>query len=555
MSAVGEATVAAATATADAVKKEILGSEGEVHVVLPDENIDSLAEKYGVSKRDLIRVNSLCRRSLRAGQELIIPIGDASGGGLGDGTVVHPNEILILKATNEHDQEGVIRFQLDNVIWSESGEEKYTINMENVKNVKMDLSHDLIPELLPATIGNGKSGSDPDSESAAKRVAETAEPESEMAKNNGAAHVVEFGETTATSASASASAVVGGGSGSSNNETSPEDLDDGVPVRVDFTLFCNEGLEVGEEEEEDSTTGSSSAEDDGNGNGDNLSVDQCEQKTTSGKSNFTKSFIFERSHVMPLANYLELWHAELVEMSPRLASIVARQKDMFFTTSAFTTFSPADLTPTFNGDATSDILQDTHLQQIFANLSPKIQNQPWTLAYSTQVNGFSLRNLYRECRGTSAGLDDSAVLRGGSVASGGLGRSLSKEAESEAGPCLIVIQSTESRIFGSFLTCYPTMTDNFVGTGKSWLFAFGGRKGQKLRIYKWSGVNEHFYRGTTDNIIIGADEGRFGISVDGDLHKGRVQECATFQNWPLPGLDEDFVIGCLEVWTFESIES
>lgn len=69
---------AVATATADAaaaVKGEILGSEGEVHVVLPDENIDGLAEKYGVSKRDLIRVNSLCRRSLRAGQELIIPLG------------------------------------------------------------------------------------------------------------------------------------------------------------------------------------------------------------------------------------------------------------------------------------------------------------------------------------------------------------------------------------------------------------------------------------------------------------------------------------------------
>ena len=79
VSAVGEATVSAATATADAVKtavNESLGAEGEVHVVLPDENIDVLAEKYGVSKRDLIRVNSLCRRSLRAGQELIIPIID-----------------------------------------------------------------------------------------------------------------------------------------------------------------------------------------------------------------------------------------------------------------------------------------------------------------------------------------------------------------------------------------------------------------------------------------------------------------------------------------------
>ena len=120
-----------------------------------------------------------------------------------------------------------------------------------------------------------------------------------MAKKNGNATVatVEVEENTATSSSTTVPAD-GCAAGMSNNETSPEDLDDGVPVRVDFTLFCNEGLEVGdeEEEEEDSTTGSSSADDDGNGNGDNLSVDQCEQKTTSGKSNFTKSFIFERRY-------------------------------------------------------------------------------------------------------------------------------------------------------------------------------------------------------------------------------------------------------------------
>ena len=95
-------------------------------------------------------------------------------------------------------------------------------------------------------------------------------------------------------------------------------------------IMLNEGLEVGEDEEisDNSTTGSSSNEkeateagqDDGNGCEDNKSTDQNEQKNSGAAqkgSNFTKSFIFERSNVMPLANYLELWHAELVEMSPR----------------------------------------------------------------------------------------------------------------------------------------------------------------------------------------------------------------------------------------------
>ena len=129
-----------------------------------------------------------------------------------------------------------------------------------------------------------------------------------------------------------------------------------------------------------------------------------------------KSFLFERTDLMPLANYLELWHFELLETSPRLASIVSRDKELFLTSAsadAFTTFSPLDLmTPLFNGETTkSDILEDTHLQQLFANLPPKIQNQPWTLSYSTQVNGFSLRNLYRSVSGS--GIDDSAVLRWG----------------------------------------------------------------------------------------------------------------------------------------------
>ena len=93
----------AGKATSKAMKRvmnESLDPE-DLHVVLPDENLECLAEKYGVSKRDLIRVNSLNRRSLRAGQELIIPhAGDIHE------ERIHPHEILVMNATNEHDQVG-----------------------------------------------------------------------------------------------------------------------------------------------------------------------------------------------------------------------------------------------------------------------------------------------------------------------------------------------------------------------------------------------------------------------------------------------------------------
>lgn len=527
VSAVGEATASAAAATADAVKSavhESLGKEGEVHVVLPGESIEAVAEKYEISKRDLIRANSLCRRSLRAGQELIIPSGDALP------IVVHPNEVLVLKATNEHDQEGVVHFGLDRIIWSESGDEKYCIEMANVRHVGMDLATDLtsLPELLPPATPTASAEEHKNNDVEQVFNNDDDDKVQDDGKPDQAMMVLELKQN--------------------DDDQSPEEEDDGSMVRLDFMLFANEGVNP---EDEDSTSSSSDQEN-------NHDKDQ-QQKTC---ENFTKSFLFDRENLMPLAAYLELWHAEVLKMSPRMAALVSRQKDLYSAFSTFTPTSTHDLMTNvmFNGDGRSAILGESHLRQLFASLPAKIQTQPWTLTYSTQVNGFSLRNMYRSVYGGGAA-DDAAILR--RQTSGESSVVKAADDDSGTGGCLIVIQNMENRIFGSFLTCYPSITDTFVGTGKSWLFAFGGRRrrsgntatADKLRIYKWSGVNEHFFRGTSDNIIIGADEGRFGIFIDGDLHKGRVQECATFQNWPLADLEEDFVIGCLEVWTFESPES
>ena len=300
--------------------------------------------------------------------------------------------------------------------------------------------------------------------------------------------------------------------------------------RLDITLYCNDGMNPDEDDE-------SSADDDSKDELDSSAEDQPTDKTSS-----IKSYRFERSDLLALASYLELWHSEFLEMSPRTGAILRREKDLTY---AFSNPFDEDPDMLIAGEPAmndkSDILEETHSNQLFANLPAKIQSQHWSLKYSTNANGFSLRNLYR-CS-SSGGSDDLLYVRQPSTS------------EDETGPTLMVIQTTEGRIFGAFLTCSLGLSETFVGTGKSWLFAFGGRKGSKVRVYKWSGLNEHFFRGTNESIIIGADEGHFGILIDGDLHKGRVQECATFQNWPLADLEEDFEIHSLEVWRFESFEA
>ena len=40
-----------------------------------------------------------------------------------------------------------------------------------------------------------------------------------------------------------------------------------------------------------------------------------------------------------------------------------------------------------------------------------------------------------------------------------------------------------------------------------------------LHVFNWSGRNDYFFRGSSDGIVIGASNGKFGIFVDGDLNR------------------------------------
>ena len=98
------------------------------------------------------------------------------------------------------------------------------------------------------------------------------------------------------------------------------------------------------------------------------------------------------------------------------------------------------MTPQILNNAKSDILEAMHLKQLFTNLPPKTQNQPWSLAYSTSASGYSLKNLYRSVAG---GPDDSKLLRQMSMSPA------NSDVDAESSPCLIVIQSMEgNQIFG-----------------------------------------------------------------------------------------------------------
>jgi len=239
---------------------------------------------------------------------------------------------------------------------------------------------------------------------------------------------------------------------------------------------------------------------------------------------------FPQTELSSLSSYLELWLPENLQVSEAFQRHLSME--------SMNLVDCEDAGPHILDD--SSILDDRSLREIYLSLPHKIQNQSWILGYSTRINGFSLQNLYRTLSGDNKD------------------------------PCLLVIQDNFGFVFGAYLTCTPKMCETFIGTGKSWLFCFGKLQknileedeeednteaaemivvnGTSFNVSHWTGINEYFFRGTLDHMVVGAGDGKFGIFIDGDLHKGRIQECDTFERWPPQ--EHDFTIRCLECWKF-----
>jgi hypothetical protein len=163
----------------------------------------------------------------------------------------------------------------------------------------------------------------------------------------------------------------------------------------------------------------------------------------------------------------------------------------------------------------SEILRMDEILFLGNNLPARVLGADWRLCYSTSMHGYSLGNVYRKF-------------------------------QQERSPTLIVVQDSNDQLFGALISENIRLHEHFYGTGESFLFSLR----PKRHIYSWSGENQLFVQGTLDSLIVGAGEGHFGLFIDSNIYKGRTQACETYNNQPLAGAKEDFVIKTMECWTF-----
>ncbi|XP_013369471.1 PREDICTED: TLD domain-containing protein 2 isoform X2 [Chinchilla lanigera] len=160
----------------------------------------------------------------------------------------------------------------------------------------------------------------------------------------------------------------------------------------------------------------------------------------------------------------------------------------------------------------SQVLGTAEIRQLGLHLPPRVTGHPWSLAFSTSRDGFSLRRMYRQMEGCS-------------------------------GPVLLVLRDQEGQIFGAFSSSALRLSKGFYGTGETFLFSFS----PQLKVFKWTGSNSFFVKGDWDSLMMGSSSGQFGLWLDGDLYHGRSHPCATFNNEVL-ARQEQFHIRELEAW-------
>lgn len=516
VSAAGEATVSAGRVVTSASVSAVIdttkwvkeqsesfgGDDHEAYTVLPGDTLDDIALNHGVTVYDLIRLNTLHRRYLIPGKLLLIP--DES-----DQILAHPDEIFVAKAfiifqpgqgdIDEDETDGVVRLSTNKMTFkSSAGSLLMDYSPSEVRQLSLDVCEtaDCVPDLLPAHSIDENDYSNNSSTSSNDDCLGG----DETPRQQQHCHIVEVDLTLEAT----------------KRERSNTD---------DVTVILEIRVMVDQEQVED-------PEEKGEEGGKEDNDDDAEEDLA--KMHLYR-FRFTQSDLVSIHSYIDLWHSDKLKVSDNFL------RHLTIESSGLEDAELDDAAgPRIMDD--SSVLDDRHMREVYRSLPLKIQNQPWTLAYSTRINGFSLQNLYR---------------------------TMTDQKE----PSLVVIQDSNGFIFGAFLTCTPCVCENFIGTGKSWIFCFGKIElvagpveeeggGEEtsdesfptvvgphhLNVFHWSGRNEYFFRGTTDTLIIGAGDGKFGISVDGDLHKGRIQECDTFEGWP--HREQDFIISCLECWRF-----
>jgi len=178
-------------------------------------------------------------------------------------------------------------------------------------------------------------------------------------------------------------------------------------------------------------------------------------------------------------------------------------------------------------DKQSAVLSLTEADRLAPHLPSRVVGAPWKLTFSTEVDGFSLKSLYRRA--------NVAVPEG------------------QSAPSLLVVRATDGSRFGAVVPDAFRIQERekFYGSGETFVFRLS-TPGDEADFRVWPFAHTNFYVifCSSDVLSVGSGDGHPAVQIDGDLNVGRSDECPTYGNSEPLTPQRDFVVQTLEVWNF-----
>ncbi|KAF5353220.1 hypothetical protein D9756_007796 [Leucocoprinus leucothites] len=137
----------------------------------------------------------------------------------------------------------------------------------------------------------------------------------------------------------------------------------------------------------------------------------------------------------------------------------------------------------------------------------------WSLVYSLDQHGISLKTLYANCETASAA-------------------SLRSRSATKINGMLFVVKDSDGMVFGVWMGDGLRMSrgnEKYYGSGESFLWKWDEER-DELRVFKWTGRNDYVALCDPEFISFGGGDGSYGLYLDDTLFEGTSARSITFAN-------------------------
>eukprot|EP01080_Neovahlkampfia_damariscottae_P000500 gene500-8014_t len=170
-----------------------------------------------------------------------------------------------------------------------------------------------------------------------------------------------------------------------------------------------------------------------------------------------------------------------------------------------------------------------HWEYLCHNLPYGQRLKKLSMFYTTKKDGYNLGNIYSHAKNVGPMI---ILIEA---------KPIDPNAQSE------VVQDVRSHILGVYCGEEINFSNSYEGTTDTMVFSLK----PEHKSFRWTKKNDYFSLGKENTLSFGGGGDGPAITLDSDLYRGSSFSCETFDNEPLCGKFNDFLVSSIEIYKFK----